>query len=120
MAVQVDNLFKGSKSGGHSYRLEKSGMNTRSREKLLKAKELAEIIETRRALEKRETELKEWAKQEARDGVLQAGDIVILVELRTRTQIDRDKMVKELGVSWARKFETVTQYKQVTVKNKAA
>lgn len=95
-------------------------MNTQSKEKISKAKELAQIIETRRALEKREAELKEWAKQEARDGVLQAGDVVILVELRTRCQIDREKMIQELGASWTREFETVTQYKQVTVKSKVA
>lgn len=94
-------------------------MKTQAKEKILKAKELVEIIEIRKILEKRETELKEWAKHEAVDGVLQAGDVVILVELRTRSQIDREKLIEQLGHARAREFETVTQYKQVTVKKSA-
>lgn len=94
-------------------------MITRSKEKIKNALKLVSVIEARRALEKQEAELKEWAKKEAKDGVLEAGGVIILIETKNRSSIDREKLAIELGER-VKEFERVTQYEQVTVKQKVA
>lgn len=94
-------------------------MKTTSKDKIKKAQRLAEIIELRKAIEKEETELKGFFKDEIEGGVLEAGAVIINIEEKTRESLDREGLEKELGAK-LQKFIKVTQYKQVNVAKKAA
>lgn len=93
-------------------------MRTQSKEKITKAKRLAKLIEDRKAIEKEEAELKKYFKGEIEGGVLEAGDVVITIEVKSRESLDREALEAELG-SKLKKYIKVTEYEQVNVKEVA-
>jgi hypothetical protein len=94
-------------------------MKTTSKDKIKKAQRLAEVIELRKQIEKEESELKGFFKDEITDGVLEAGAVIIQIEQKTRESLDREGLEKELGAKLI-KFVKVTEYKQVSVTKKSA
>ncbi len=94
-------------------------MKTNSKDKIEKAALLMNLISQRRDIEKQEIELKEYFKGEIKDGILEAGSIVILIERKSRSMIDKKLMEQELGIEQTKHFEKITEYDQVTVKAKA-
>lgn len=94
-------------------------MVTKSKEKIDKARKLLALVEQRREIERQEAELKEFFKDQITDGVLDAGDIVVLVEQRQRVNLDRKGLEAELGKR-IKEFEKVTEYSQITVQRKGA
>lgn len=90
-------------------------MKTTSKEKIAKARELKVIIEKRRELEKLESQLKDFFKEEITDGVLIAEEIVITIEEKERSSYDGKALKVELGDKHD-EFVKVTKYKQVNVK----
>jgi hypothetical protein len=91
-------------------------VKTQSKEKIEKAARLHALIQARLQFEKEEAELKDFFKEDIKDGVLEAGEITIIVETKNRTTLDRKKLLVELGD--LEKFESQTQFKQVTVKSR--
>ena len=96
------------------------GLSTKSTKKIECAIELYELTEQRRAIEKREKELKEFFKEEIGEGgALNAGPIIILLENCQRTSLDKKQLVIELGAERVKKFERVTYFKKFTLKRVA-
>jgi vacuolar-type H+-ATPase subunit I/STV1 len=92
-------------------------MKTQAKEKIEKAQELFNLISEMKILEERSKALKEYFKDAIESGVLEAGNVIIVVEDRQRTNIDKKLLEKDLGdIS---KYETVTEFKQVSVKKVA-
>lgn len=91
-------------------------MKTKSQALISEAQELFETIQMRQLLEKKEAELKKKFKAQITDGVLIAADIVISIEDKFRTSLDREAMEISLGLDTVKQFEKVTQYQQVNVK----
>jgi len=94
-------------------------MNTKSKDKTEKAQMLYDLIQQRKVIEKAESDLKAFFKDQITDGVLVAGDIVITLEARTRTGFDRKALEIKLGIE-IKDFETTTEYTQMNVVKKAA
>jgi hypothetical protein len=94
-------------------------MQTVSKDKLKKAARLMELVQTRREIEKEETELKDYFRDTIRDGVLEAGSIIILVETKRRETLDRDALKTALGER-LNEFVRVTEYEQVICKDRKA
>jgi len=92
-------------------------MITQSKEKIEKASRLFALIQSRLQMEKEEKELKEYFKGEITDGVLDAGSIVITIQSKSRTSLDRDGLEKKLGDE-LKLFEKITEYEQVSVMEK--
>jgi len=79
---------------------------------------LAGIIEMRRTLEADEKEVKSAIKDILAGfevNVLGAGDFVVILSDRTRTDVDKKKLKVELGERYA-EFETKTDYQILEVK----
>lgn len=93
-------------------------MITQSKEKIEKAKELLSLIVARRDMEKKEAELKDYFKAEITDGVLEAGKVIITLETKTRTSLDKKAMEEALGKDTVARFEKMTQYQQVNVQER--
>lgn len=94
---------------------------TQSKEKIEKAQELLSLIEKRKEIEDREADLKNYFKHEiGAGGVLEAGNVIILIEKKERSSLDKKAMEIALGRDVVHKFEKVTEYQQVTVKARAA
>jgi hypothetical protein len=93
-------------------------MKTQSKDLISKANELYQVIQQRKALEKAESELKDFFKEKITDGVLDAGAVKILIQKRERTTLDAKALEKELGPK-LEKFQRVTEYTQMTVEASA-
>ena len=94
---------------------------TVSREKIEKARELAKVIEIRKIAEKKESELKDYFKDELKeDNAIQAGDVLIIAKERERKGLDRKELFNVFGEEMMAKFETVTTYTQIEVIKKVA
>ena len=92
-------------------------MRTQAKEKIQKAEELFNVMSELKILQEKEKALKEYFKDAVSTGVLEAGNVMIVVEDRQRTNLDKKLLQKDLGdIS---KYETVTDYKQVSVKKVA-
>lgn len=89
-------------------------MKTISKENLVKSERLLTLIQERQRIEKEERALKDYFKDLTTDGVVEVGDILITIEAKTRTVLDRDALMKKLGDKIA-EFEKLTQYQQVNV-----
>jgi hypothetical protein len=80
------------------------------------AQRLAAVIDQRRELEKEERELKEHFKAEfGSSSILQVGDVIITAEERTRTSLDKSKLIAVYGKDTMAQYETVTTYIQLNV-----
>lgn len=89
-------------------------MTTTNKESIKNATALLDIIEQRKELEKKEKELKDYFKLLTPEGIIEAGKIVVMIKLKSRTGLDRSALVKELGDK-IHDFEVTTEYKEVTV-----
>lgn len=90
-------------------------MKTQNKDKIKKAKELMFLIEKRKEIEKEEQDLKNYFKDEIQSGVLEAGNIVIMVEEKQRVSLDKEALEIDLGDK-VKKYERITVFKQVNVK----
>lgn len=91
-------------------------MVTQSNDRISKAKELYKLAEERKAIEKREAELKEFFKGLLTKGVIEADEYAVVIEECERTGLDRPALEAEFGAAKIKKFEKVTEYTKVTVK----
>lgn len=94
-------------------------MITKSKEKIEKARELLKLVELRKSVEKAESELKEYFKLEATDGVIEADDVLVVIKKQSRVTLDRDALTAELGDK-IKRFEKSTEYSMVLVSRKQA
>lgn len=94
-------------------------MKTSNCKKIHKAEELLNILENIKQLKIREEELKAEFKNDIGQGLLEAGNVIILIEQKQRSSIDREKLEAKLGIDRVKnEFEKVTEYLQVNVKRK--
>jgi hypothetical protein len=96
-----------------------------SREKIVKANRLADIIRQRKALEKEEKELKKFWKQEIAEvdkahGSMAVGEVVISLTEKSRSGLDRASLEEKFGADVIAAFVKVTNYIQVDVKDERA
>lgn len=79
-----------------------------------KARQLFELVEQRKIIEKAEKQLKSEFKSLAGNGALTLGKFTVVLSEQTRTGIDKKKLVAELGdIS---RFETKTTFTKLEVK----
>ncbi len=79
--------------------------------------QLAEIIELRKAQEKIEKEIKGVLKEfMGNDSILEAGDFLVLVESRNRSDLDRKALTIELGTEVIEKFTKHSTYEILSIK----
>lgn len=79
--------------------------------------QLASIIELRKAQEKAEKEIKTALKDfMGNEAVLDAGYFCVVIESRSRTDLDRKALTIELGTEFLEKFTKSTTYEILTVK----
>lgn len=95
-------------------------MRTTNCKKIHLAEELLNVLENIKQLKIREEELKTQFKNDIGLGLLEAGDVIILIEQRERASLDRELLVKKYGEDKVQTFEKVTTYLQVNVKRKVA
>lgn len=94
-------------------------MKTEKKETINIVTELAEVIEQRKLLEKKEAALKDQVKAvNPKDGFIQAGNVLVVFNNKKRTTLDRKALEEKLG-SEIEKFEIVTEYVQIDVKKVA-
>ena len=94
-------------------------MRTTKQENLQLALKLFKTIENRKQIEKEESELKEQIKLIMGDEtVLEAGEIFISLDERSRTDLDKNKMKEELGLELLKKFEKTSSFKVLSVVKK--
>ena len=91
--------------------------NLRSKNDQEKATELKEILSIIKELSKREKELKEHFKNKL-DGAAKCGDILICVDEKSRTSLDKKELQKKLGDE-LKNYEKVTTYKTISLKEAA-
>lgn len=91
---------------------------TISQEKIEKAERFMTVKQARLALEKEEAELKEYFKHEIKDGVLEAGSLVITIENKSRETLDKKSLEQEMGMEFVRQFMKTIEYQQVEIKLK--
>lgn len=89
----------------------------RSKDAQSKAEELAEVIAQRKKADKREQALKAFFKREMAEArVAIAGDWLITLDEKTRTNLDRKKLEEEMGEEIHR-FEKQTHYTMLTIRS---
>lgn len=93
-------------------------MKTQSVEKIKLAEELADILKQKSNLEKRENELKAYFKNELENkpGVLEAGNVMIIVDQKNRSGLDRTALETKFSVDVIRLFEKTTQFLTISVR----
>ena len=87
------------------------------------ALELKEMIDQRRAIEKREQELKSYFKTKLTNlghDTATIGGILISLITKSRTDIDRKAIAAQFGADFLKSYERKTAYMQVDVKELAA
>ena len=89
-------------------------MRTKSKANISKAEALFACIQKRLELEKEEAELKDYFKALSCP-ILEAGDVTILIETKSRESLDKDALRSLLGHE-IDKYTRTTQYSQVTVR----
>lgn len=94
-------------------------MKTTSIEKTAKMKRFFELRKQEKELTAEISDLREYFKGIVTDGLLEAGDLVLMIELRSRTSIDRDLLKQDIGDA-IKKYEKTTQYEQISIKEKRA
>lgn len=91
-------------------------MKTQSKEKIEKAERLHALIQARLEIEKEEAELKEFFKADIKDGLLEAGSVIITLETKERTSLDKKSLIEQMGADFVKNFEKVSEYIQINVK----
>lgn len=89
----------------------------RSKEDQQKANELKELLSQLKELQKREKELKEHFKSKLESSV-KCGDILITIDEKSRTSLDKKELTKDLGDK-IKKYEKTTTYKVISLKDVA-
>lgn len=79
-----------------------------------KAKVLYDLIEERKTKEKQEKELKDYFKANFPNGVV-AGDYCIISKQMSRRSLDRDQLELDFGADEIKKYDTVSEYLQLSV-----
>lgn len=80
--------------------------------------QLVNIIELRKAQDKVEKELKATLKEYmGSDATLEAGEFMVLIETRNRSDLDRKALTVELGLEKIAKFTKYSSYEILTVKS---
>lgn len=88
----------------------------RSQKIIAAAEELSAVIESRKALEKRERELKDLFKVELGDEkVGRVGNYVIMITDCQTSTIHRDRLIADMGLEWVHNYTQITKYKKVTI-----
>lgn len=85
----------------------------------LLATELVEVIEKRKSLEKRESELKDLFKLKMGNlgiDTLSISGVLISLIAKTRTSLNRKSLVAAMGEVVVSQFDRTTEYTQVDVK----
>lgn len=95
-------------------------MKTTKKDFIEKAERLHKVIEERKRLDKEEKELKDWAKLQATDGVLEAGSVVITLETKKRSSLDVDALKIEYSAEAIEAFMRESEYQMVNVTRRAA
>lgn len=91
-------------------------MKTVAKSNIELAENLFKVIEARKELEKRETELKEQVKELMGDeSILEAGSIFISFDERSRTDLDKKKMQQDLGLELLKQFEKTSTFRVMQV-----
>ena len=83
------------------------------------AKELLEVIETRKRLDKRESDLKDLFKTKLNNqgiNTLSIGGVLISLVGKERSNLDKKALVAAFGEDLVRTYEMTTRYVQVDVK----
>jgi hypothetical protein len=94
-------------------------MKTVAKEKVELAERLLKVIEARKELEKEEKSLKDSVKEIMGDEkVLEAGPVLILLDDRQRTDLDKKRMVQDLGMDLIKQYETSSSFQVMTVRSK--
>lgn len=94
-------------------------MKTIAKEKVELAERLLKVIEARKELEKEEKALKDTVKEIMGDEkILEAGPILILLDDRQRTDLDKKRMIQDLGMELIRQYETASSFQVMTVRSK--
>lgn len=80
--------------------------------------QLANIIEVRKAQEKVEKEIKAVLKDfMGDDAILEAGGYMVLIEARTRTDLDKKALLAEVGQEIITKCSKTLEYEIMSVKS---
>ena len=83
------------------------------------AKELLEVIDQRKRLDKRETELKDLFRVKMNNmglDTLSLGGVLVSLVLKSRASLDKKALVVVYGKETISKYEKTTEYVQVDVK----
>lgn len=81
-----------------------------------RAVELLKVVEQRRELESRESELKTYFKNLAGDeAVLACEGIVMIISERQRTAMSTDLLKREFGEEFVKRYEIKSHYQQVDI-----
>lgn len=92
-------------------------MRTQSATTLKLVAKLAEIIETRKVAEKAEKQLKTEIKAiMGEDATLEAGEWMVLIETRNRSDLDKAAIAHDMGDEFISKYSKRTEYEMLTVK----
>lgn len=91
--------------------------NLRSENDKQKAIELKKLIDQMKELSKREKELKEHFKSKLESSA-KCGDILVCIDERERTSLDKKELQKLLGDS-IKEYEKTTTYKTISLKDVA-
>ncbi|MBL7672235.1 MAG: hypothetical protein JNM39_17280 [Bdellovibrionaceae bacterium] len=86
------------------------------------AKELIEVIEQRKRLDKRESDLKDLFKVKMTNqgiNTLTLGNVLVSLVQKSRTALDKKALVTAYGEEVVSQFEKVTEYVQVDIKDES-
>ena len=86
------------------------------------AKELIEVIEQRKRLDKREADLKDLFKVKMTNqgiNTLTLGNVLVSLVQKNRTALDKKALVTAYGEDVVSQFEKVTEYIQVDIKDES-
>jgi hypothetical protein len=94
-------------------------MKTTKKQLIEKAAILAEMIESSKSLEKNIKELKAMFKNEMEnEKFLECGQFVITLTEKSRTNLDRESLINELGKETIEPFITATVYEEFKILRK--
>lgn len=85
-------------------------------------KELVEVIEQRKRLDKRESDLKDLFKVKMTNqgiNTLALGNVLVSLVQKSRTALDKKALVTAYGEEVVSQFEKVTEYIQVDIKDES-
>jgi uncharacterized protein (UPF0335 family) len=93
-------------------------MRTESQSTITLVMRLNQVIEQRKALEKQEKDLKSQVKEVmGMNATLEAGDFMVFVEDRTRSDLDKAALAQDFGTEVLAKYMKSSHYEILTVKS---